>query len=145
MADNRKTVKFVAAAGLLAAAAFTTGSDAGAEDQTEMNITYTVGHLVDGEYSELGTVVFDENNKGELLLNDSGPDHDRLAQAWAGIADLDVLHVRRSELGVDEDGDEVYELIGVDIERKSEEYPEAVFEYLSWKFGFFGEEVEPAD
>lgn len=139
-----RALAVVIAAFMIAACSLGVDASAGAEKESEMSTIYSVGHMVAGEFSELGTLSFDDDNKGTLALNGAGPEHDRLSEAWAGIADLDVLHVRRSEPGVDEDGDEVIELIGVDIERSSDEYPEAVFEYLSWKFGFFGVEVEEA-
>lgn len=139
---RRITVFLIAALGALSIAAYGLSDSKGEKDDTTMTRTFTVGNMVNGQFTKLGTLAFDDDHKGTLSLTGSSPDHQELGEAWNGIADLDVLHVRRSEPAIDEDGDEVIELIGVDIERSSEEYPEAVFEYLSWKFGFFGVEVD---
>ena len=110
-----------------------------------MTMTYTVGRLQDGQFVSMGTINFDEKNKGTLSLDSEGPAADELREAWSGIADEDVIHVRRSETSEDEDGETVSEFFGVDVARTSEEFPSALMEHLSHEYGFFATPVPGAE
>jgi hypothetical protein len=98
--------------------------------------TFQIGLREDGEFVSLGVLTFDDVNAGALSGVQSGPQADRLAEALASIADKDVLSIEKSEPYVTSDGENVMGYFSVDVERSSDDFPDAVLRYLSKQYGF---------
>ncbi len=102
------------------------------EVKPKMSTTYQVGNLQGGQFTPLGTISFDKDNKIELSVSTAGPAAAELQSAIDELAKQDPLHVKRSE----EHGNEV-RYVGIDVAKSSAEYPDAVLDYLSSEHGFF--------
>jgi hypothetical protein len=106
-----------------------------------MTMTYQVGNLQQGTFVPVGTITFDENHKGTLSLDKDNAAASKLRDVWSKVADKDKILVKRSETSENEKGEEVSKYIGVEVARSSEEFPQALMEYLSSEHGFFAIEL----
>ncbi len=114
------------------------GGSKNEEVETEMSTVFDVGMMVKGSFQPVGSIAFDADNTGVLSVTESGKDADKLQKAWEEISGQEVLSVRRSKRVKNDDGSTEMRFIGVNVERSNEGYPQAVMDYLSNKYGFFG-------
>lgn len=99
---------------------------------------FEIQEMVNGSFETIGTITFDDKNNGTLTLSASGPSATKLEDAWSGISGQDLIRLKRSARVKDENGNQIRKLMSVEVERASEDFPQASVEYLSNKFGFFG-------
>ncbi len=108
------------------------------EVETEMSTTFDVGRMVKGSFQSLGSISFDKDNVGALTVTAKGEEADKLKKAWEDVTAQDMLSVRRNKRVKQADGTTVMNFIGVNVERSSEDYPQATIDYLSNRYGYFG-------
>lgn len=126
-----------------AAIGLSVGQNAWAETKEEsdkMVRTYTVGRMVDGAFTPLGTAEFGDDNVATLTLSGSSPDHDALEKAWNKSVALEVLDIRRNEMFTDAKGKMVRGSVSVKVSKSEDGYPDALFDHLSVNGGYFGVE-----
>lgn len=103
-----------------------------AKVKPKMTTTYQVGNLQSGTFTPLGTLSFDEDNNPKLDLTSQGSAAEDLRSAVAGIAEQDKIRIKRSQ-----ESEHEVRYVGVEIDKTSDEYPQAVVDYLSSRHGFF--------
>jgi hypothetical protein len=105
--------------------------------EQEMPTTYQVGQLQGGAFTPLGTISFDENHNATLSLMSQGAAAEELRAAWSKIADKDQIRVKRTEESETTGGEMEVRVVGKDVAKSSEEYPQAVIDYLGNTYGYF--------
>jgi hypothetical protein len=136
MTSQTKTLTLFSTALLLPALVACKGTDqpSSSAPEPQTQAAYQVGVLLSGQFTQLGLLSFDSQNRGNLRLTaeDSQPaECRRLQKVWDEVSRMDVIEVKRGK-----PTPEGEELVGDTVERRSNDYPLAVLDFLANEHGF---------
>ena len=103
-----------------------------------MNQKLTLSKMVDGRFVAVGELAFDPRGKATLTVRDQGPAGAELRAAWSEVNAMPTVLMKWSEVDPSDKGGATHLLKGREVPKNDPEYPRAVADVLSRRFGFFG-------
>ena len=109
-----------------------------------MSDKLTISKKVDGEFAPVGELAFGPGGQASLTIRNNAPAGPELRKAWSEISAMPKVLMKWSELDPSDATGATRLLKGREVLRKDPDYPKAVADILSRKYGFFATPSDPS-
>jgi hypothetical protein len=110
-----------------------------------MSNKFTMTFLDHGRAQKIGTLTFPDHSEPTLVVDDPASEQgQRLKQAWEKVKNLDSVTKKfTSNESVNSQGKVGFQTLeGSTVQKGSPDYAEAVMDFMSRTYGFFGTKVD---
>lgn len=98
--------------------------------------------LAEGKVTRVGEIDFPDSAEPTLTVTAQGAIADELRAAWDAVRALPVIAMKWSEPDPQDESGDTFLIDGADVRPGTPEYPRAVADLLSRRYGFFASPAE---